>query len=63
MPDASTFALFVAAALALLLVPGPSVLYVVARGVEGGRSAGLVSVLGIGLGTLGHVAFAAAGST
>jgi threonine/homoserine/homoserine lactone efflux protein len=61
MPDASTFALFVAAALALLLVPGPSVLYVVARGVEGGRSAGLVSVLGIGLGTLGHVAFAAAG--
>jgi threonine/homoserine/homoserine lactone efflux protein len=61
MPDATTFGLFVAAALALLLVPGPSVLYVVARGVEGGRSAGLVSVLGIGLGTLGHVAFAAAG--
>jgi len=61
MPDAPTFGLFVAAALALLLVPGPSVLYVVGRGVEGGRSAGLVSVLGIGLGTLGHVAFAAAG--
>ena len=61
MPDAPTFGLFVAAALALLLVPGPSVLYVVSRGVEGGRSAGLVSVLGIGLGTLGHVAFAAAG--
>jgi len=33
----------------------------VGRGVEGGPSAGLVSVLGIGLGTLGHVAFAAAG--
>src|SRR5215208_119452 len=61
MPDAPTFVLFVAAALALLLVPGPSVLYVVGRGVEGGPSAGLVSVLGIGLGTLGHVAFAAAG--
>jgi threonine/homoserine/homoserine lactone efflux protein len=61
MPDAPTFGLFVAAALALLLVPGPSVLYVVGRGVEGGPSAGLVSVLGIGLGTLGHVAFAAAG--
>ena len=61
MPDVSTFALFVAAALALLLVPGPAVIYVVARSVEGGRLTGLVSVLGIELGTLMHVVFAAAG--
>jgi threonine/homoserine/homoserine lactone efflux protein len=61
MPDASTYALFVAAALALLLVPGPAVIYVVARSVEGGRLTGLVSVLGIELGTLLHVVFAAAG--
>jgi threonine/homoserine/homoserine lactone efflux protein len=61
MPDASTYALFVAAALALLLVPGPAVIYVVARSVEGGRLAGLVSVLGVELGTLLHVVFAAAG--
>jgi threonine/homoserine/homoserine lactone efflux protein len=61
VPDASTFALFVAAALALLLVPGPAVIYVVARSVERGRLAGLVSVLGIELGTLLHVVFAAAG--
>jgi threonine/homoserine/homoserine lactone efflux protein len=61
MPDASTFALFVAAALALLLVPGPAVIYVVARSVEGGRLRGLVSVLGVELGTLLHVVFAAAG--
>ena len=61
MPDASTYALFVAAALALLLVPGPAVVYVVARSVSGGRLTGLVSVLGIELGTLTHVAFAAAG--
>ena len=61
MPEASTFALFVAAALALLLVPGPAVFYVVARSVEGGRAKGLVSVLGVELGTLVHVAFAAAG--
>ena len=61
MPDASTFALFVAAALALLLVPGPAVFYVVARSVEGGRMTGLVSVLGVELGTLVHVVFAAAG--
>ena len=61
MPDVPTFALFVAAALALLLVPGPAVLYVVARSVEGGRLTGLVSVLGVELGTLLHVVFAAAG--
>src|SRR3712207_7045543 len=46
---------------ALLLVPGPAVVYVVARSVSGGRLTGLVSVLGIELGTLTHVVFAAAG--
>ena len=61
MPDATTYGLFVAASLALTLVPGPAVLYVVARSVEGGRPAGLVSVLGIGAGGLVHVAFAALG--
>ena len=61
MPDGPTFALFVAAALALLLVPGPAVIYIVARSVEGGRLTGLVSVLGVELGTLLHVVFAAAG--
>jgi threonine/homoserine/homoserine lactone efflux protein len=61
MPDVPTFALFVAASLALLLVPGPAVIYVVARSVEGGRLTGLVSVLGVELGTLLHVVFAAAG--
>lgn len=35
MPGATTFAVFVVAALALTLTPGPAVLYVVARGVEG----------------------------
>ena len=61
MPDASTFALFVVAALVLLVVPGPSVLYIVARSIEGGRSAGLVSVLGVQTGALVHIAFAAVG--
>ena len=61
MPDASTFGLFVVAALALLLVPGPAVIYVVTRSVDQGRSAGLASVLGIGLGSLVHIAFAAIG--
>ncbi|QIN77272.1 LysE family translocator [Rubrobacter marinus] len=61
MPDASTYGVFVAASLALTLVPGPAVLYIVARSVEGGRPAGLVSVLGIGVGGLVHALFAAAG--
>ena len=61
MPDASTLALFVVAALALLAAPGPAVLYVVARSVDRGRVAGLVSVLGIHTGSLVHVAAAALG--
>ncbi len=61
MPDATTLGVIVAATLALSLTPGPAVLYIVARGVEGGRAAGLVSALGICAGGLVHVAFAAAG--
>ena len=61
MPDPTTFGLFVAAALALLLVPGPAVFYIVACGVEGGRVAGLVSCLGVEVGILAHAAFAAVG--
>ena len=56
-----TFALFSAAALALLIVPGPAVLYVVARSIDQGRRAGLVSTLGVGTGSLVHVAAAALG--
>lgn len=61
IPDAGTLGLFVAAALALLLVPGPAVLYVVARSIDQGRAAGLVSVLGVHLGSLVHVSAAAVG--
>jgi threonine/homoserine/homoserine lactone efflux protein len=50
--DPSRLALFCAAALALLVVPGPAVLYVVTRSIEQGRKAGLVSTLGIHVGTL-----------
>ena len=61
VPAASTYALFLVAAVTLLAIPGPAVLYVVGRSIEGGRRAGLVSVLGIGTGTLFHVAAAAIG--
>src|SRR5918999_1617835 len=61
MPDSDRLALFVVAALALLVVPGPAVLYVVARSMHQGRRAGLASVLGIHVGTLVHIAAATAG--
>ena len=61
MLDLSRLVFFVVAALILLVTPGPAVLYVVARSVDQGRLAGIVSVLGIGVGTLFHVAAAALG--
>ncbi|HEY7512869.1 MAG TPA: LysE family translocator [Vicinamibacteria bacterium] len=61
MIDTTTLGLFVAAAALLLITPGPAVLYIVARSVEQGRAAGIVSVLGIQAGTLVHVAAAAFG--
>jgi threonine/homoserine/homoserine lactone efflux protein len=61
VPSASTLALFCSAALVLLIIPGPSVLFIVTRSVEHGRRAGLVSVLGTHAGSLVHVAAAAFG--
>jgi len=61
IPDAPAIGLFVVAALALLLVPGPAVLYVVARSIHEGRRAGLTSVVGIHVGTLVHIAAATLG--
>ncbi|MGW0801664.1 LysE family translocator [Nonomuraea sp. NPDC002799] len=61
MPDISTVALFCAATLGLLLVPGPAVLYIVTRSATQGRSAGLISVLGVHTGSIVHVVAAALG--
>ncbi|MEU8250833.1 LysE family translocator [Nonomuraea sp. NPDC048916] len=61
MPDLATLALFCAATLALLVVPGPAVLFIVTRSVAQGRSAGLISVLGVHAGSLVHVVAAALG--
>jgi len=61
MPESSTLLVFLGATLLLLVIPGPAVLYIVTRSVTQGRRAGLVSVLGIHLGSLVHVAAAVAG--
>jgi threonine/homoserine/homoserine lactone efflux protein len=61
VPDPSRLALFVGAALALLVVPGPAVLYIVTQSIDQGRRAGLASTGGIFSGTLVHVALATVG--
>jgi threonine/homoserine/homoserine lactone efflux protein len=60
-PGAANLGLFVSAAMALLIVPGPAVLYIVGRSIEQGRLAGFVSILGIHVATLVHVAAATIG--
>jgi threonine/homoserine/homoserine lactone efflux protein len=61
MPDASTFLLFAAASLAFLVIPGPSVFYIVTRSLTQGRRAGVTSMLGVQAGGLVHVVAAAFG--
>jgi threonine/homoserine/homoserine lactone efflux protein len=55
MPELSKLLLFILAAIILLLTPGPSVLYIVARSLDQGRLAGLVSVFSIEVGNFTHV--------
>ncbi|MCL4302477.1 MAG: LysE family translocator [Anaerolineae bacterium] len=61
MPEPSQVVLFVVAAAALLITPGPAVLYIVARSIDQGRLAGIVSVLGVEVANLLHVIAAALG--
>src|ERR1700674_4311630 len=60
-PSPSSILVFVSAALLLLVIPGPAVFYIVGRSIGHGRGAGLVSALGIGVGSLVHTAAAAVG--
>jgi len=55
MPGVSQFALFFAAALLLAVTPGPGIFYVAARALAGGRSEGMASSFGTGLGGMVHV--------
>lgn len=61
LPDWPALALFVGASLALLVTPGPAVLYLTARSVEQGTGAGLISLLGITAGGFVHVLAAVLG--
>jgi threonine/homoserine/homoserine lactone efflux protein len=61
MPTPSTVAVFLLAAVALAVVPGPAVTYIVTQSIDQGRRAGLVSALGVATGGLVHVAAATVG--
>ncbi len=61
MPDGATLGLFFVAALLLAVTPGPGMLYVLARSINGGVREGLVSTGGTAIGGLFHVVAAACG--
>jgi threonine/homoserine/homoserine lactone efflux protein len=61
VPHPSTLVVFSAAGLALIVVPGPAVLYIVAQSVDQGRRAGLASAAGVATGGTVHVVVATVG--
>jgi threonine/homoserine/homoserine lactone efflux protein len=63
MPDPAKFALFVGVSWALILAPGPDMLYVITRGMAHGRKAGILSAFGVICGILVHTMAAALGIT
>jgi threonine/homoserine/homoserine lactone efflux protein len=61
MPSFQTLSVFVVACVALVVVPGPNLLYITARSIAEGRRSGIASAFGVETGTLVHIAVAAAG--
>jgi threonine/homoserine/homoserine lactone efflux protein len=61
VPEPATLAFFALASITLIAIPGPNALYIAARSLSQGRTAGVASALGVEAGTLVHVAAAAAG--
>ena len=61
MFETSQLSLFLIASFALLITPGPAVLYIVARSMNQGRMAGIASVLGVETANFFHASAAALG--
>ena len=61
LPDWPVFLAFVVAGLALNIVPGADMTFVIAAAARGGRRAGIVAALGIGAGTFVHILAAVVG--
>ncbi|MGL4611318.1 MAG: LysE family translocator [Trueperaceae bacterium] len=61
MPDLTTLLFFSGASLLLAITPGPDLLYIATRSLTQGRSAGVVSAMGVHTGILVHTLAAALG--
>jgi threonine/homoserine/homoserine lactone efflux protein len=61
VPDLNSLISFAVASVALLVIPGPAVIYIVNRSVANGRQIGLAAVVGLELGTFMHVLAATVG--
>lgn len=63
MIEPTKFVLFIGVSWALIIAPGPDMLYVITRGVTQGRKAGILSAVGVICGILVHTTAAAFGLT
>lgn len=63
MTHFSHLAVFVTGTAVIVAVPGPNILYLIARSIHQGRSAGVASVLGIEAATVVHICAATLGLT
>jgi threonine/homoserine/homoserine lactone efflux protein len=63
VPEFHHWLAFALVALGMVLTPGPNMLYLVSRSISQGRKAGLVSLIGVGLGFIVYMLFAAFGIT
>lgn len=63
MPDTTHLAAFALLSLGMALTPGPNMLYLVSRSISQGRTAGLISLIGVTLGFVFYMLCAAFGIT
>ena len=61
LPELHKLILFIGASIVMLVIPGPAVLFIVARGISQGRLAAFASVLGVAVGSFIHVIAAVVG--
>lgn len=61
MSTSTNLTLFLVASWALIITPGPDMLYVITRGIAQGRTAGILSAMGVTAGIFIHTVLAALG--
>jgi threonine/homoserine/homoserine lactone efflux protein len=61
MPEWPAISIFVLATIVIVVMPGPNTIYIMTRSLQEGVAAGIVSSLGVMLGTVVHVMAAALG--